>query len=506
MKCRPASAGVDSIKEVLYLTVRMSKPVRVRIAPSPTGDPHVGTAYIALFNYAFAKKSGGKFVLRIEDTDRTRSTPESEAAILRALSWVGLKWDEGPDVGGPYGPYRQSERAAIYAEHAKMLVDKGAAYACFCTEGRLEALRAAQRAEKKPPGYDGLCRKIEKAEAAKKIAAGEKHVLRLAMPKEGDTVFKDGLRGDVSFQNALIDDQVLLKSDGFPTYHLANVVDDHLMEITHVVRAEEWISSTPKHVQLYRAFGWEPPEFLHMPLLRNADKSKISKRKNPVSLDYYRDAGYLPEALLNFLGLMGFSFGGDREKFTLPEMIEAFDWAKVSLGGPVFDLEKLSWLNGLYIRELTPAQLIDRLRAWRFSDQAMAQMVPLVHERIRRLDEFIPNTDFFFAGDLDYKHAMKDLIPKERSAADTAKALSELADALDPLQTWTPVALEPVVRAFSEQIKWQTKELFMAIRVALTARTAAPPLFDTMQVVGKELSRRRLRMCAVALKAYRPQP
>jgi glutamyl-tRNA synthetase len=477
--------------------------VRVRIAPSPTGDPHVGTAYIALFNYVFAKKHGGQFVLRIEDTDRTRSTKESEEAILRALKWVGLAWDEGPDVGGPHGPYRQSERSAIYLEHAQQLVERGSAYPCFCTEERLEALRAAQRAEKRPPGYDGMCRRLTKDEAARRVSAGEKHVLRLAMPKEGETRFKDGLRGEVAFQNATIDDQVLLKSDGFPTYHLANVVDDHLMRITHVVRAEEWISSTPKHVQLYRAFGWEPPEFIHMPLLRNADKSKISKRKNPVSLDYYRDAGFLPEALLNFLGLMGFSIGGDREKFTLDEMIAEFAWEKISLGGPVFDLEKLSWLNGLYIRELTPQALITRLRNWRFSDESMARLVPLVHERIRRLDDFVPQTEFFFSGDLDLGQAMKELVPKGRTAADTAEVLSNLADELDGVRPFQPATVEPVVRAYCDKIGWKTKELFMPIRIAISGRTASPPLFDTMDVLGKELTRRRLRSAAQLLRTQK---
>ena len=321
--------------------------VRVRIAPSPTGDPHVGTAYIALFNYVFAKKSGGQFILRIEDTDRARSTKDSEEAILRALKWIGLSWDEGPDVGGPHGPYRQSERADIYSAHAKLLIETKNAYRCFCTEARLQSLRAQQMAEKKQLGYDGNCRNLNQNEIESHLANNEPYVVRLAMPKEGVTIVHDGLRAAApEYQNATIDDQVLLKSDGFPTYHLANVVDDHLMRITHVIRAEEWISSTPKHLQLYQAFGWERPRFYHMPLLRNSDKSKISKRKNPVSLDYYRDAGYLPEALLNFLGLMGFSFGGDREKFTLPEMIEAFDWSKVSTGGPVFDLAKLSWLTG----------------------------------------------------------------------------------------------------------------------------------------------------------------
>ncbi|MEO6952599.1 MAG: glutamate--tRNA ligase [Polyangia bacterium] len=477
----------------------MSTPVRVRIAPSPTGDPHVGTAYIALFNYVFAKKHGGQFVLRIEDTDRTRSTKESEDAILRALSWVGLPWDEGPDIGGPYGPYRQSERSAIYAEHAQILVDNGAAYPCFCSEERLGALRAAQRAEKKPPGYDGLCRRLPRDEARRRVDAKETHVVRLAMPKEGETVIEDGLRGKVTFENIQVDDQVLLKSDGFPTYHLANVVDDHLMKISHVVRAEEWISSTPKHLALYAAFGWEPPKFFHMPLLRNADKSKISKRKNPVSLDYYRDAGFLPEALVNFLGLLGFSIGDNREKFTLDEMIAAFDWSKVSAGGPVFDLEKLSWLNGIYIRDLSPEGLIQRIRSWRLSDEMLRRLVPLVHERIRRLDDFIPAIEYFLAGDLDYTHVLSDLVPKTRDAAATAEALSGLVEELDLARGYSVAVIEPLVRAYTEKLGWKTKELFMALRVAITGRTAAPPLFDTMEVLGKELVRRRLRAAAQLL-------
>ncbi len=477
--------------------------VRVRIAPSPTGDPHVGTAYIALFNYAFAKKEGGKFILRIEDTDRARSTKESEEAILRALKWCGLPWDEGPDVGGPFGPYRQSERGAIYAEHAKILVGKGAAYPCFCTEARLEALRAAQRAEKKAPGYDGMCRRVAKDEAARRVAAGEAHVVRLAMRKDGETVIDDGLRGRVVFENVQVDDQVLLKSDGFPTYHLANVVDDHLMQITHVVRAEEWISSTPKHLQLYAAFGWTPPRFFHMPLLRNADKSKISKRKNPVSLDYYRDAGFLPHALVNFLGLMGFSLGDNREKFTLPEMVEAFAWDKVSAGAPVFDLEKLSWLNGLYIREMSPEQLVQAIRGWRLSDEMLRRLVPLVHERIRRLDDFVPAIEYFLAGDLDYTHVVGDLVPKTRDAAATAEALGGLADELDALRPFAVATLDPAVRAYTEKLGWKTKELFMAVRVAITGRTAAPPLFDTMEVLGKEIVRRRLRAAAMVLRAQK---
>jgi glutamyl-tRNA synthetase len=479
-----------------------TKPVRVRIAPSPTGDPHVGTAYIALFNYVFAKKHGGQFILRIEDTDRARSTRESEEAILRALRWLGLSWDEGPDVGGPHGPYRQSERVQIYAEHARILVERGHAYPCFCTEARLAALREQQRAEKKSGGYDGLCRAIAPAEAAARVAAGEQHVVRLAMPKEGEIVVKDGLRGEVRFDYAGVDDQVLLKSDGFPTYHLANVVDDHLMGITHVIRAEEWISSTPKHVRLYEAFGWEAPAFYHMPLLRNADKSKISKRKNPVSIDYYRDAGFLPETLLNFLGLMGWSFGGDREKFTVAEMIEHFSWDKISLGGPVFDLTKLAWLNGLYLRELSIDELLARFRAWRLGDDFLRRVLVLAQPRIERLDQLVPLTEYFFSGDLTLTPALlTEMVPKGRDAAATATVLNELVETLDNVRPFTVATVEPVVRAFGEKAGWKPKELFSVIRLAVTGRSAAPPLFDTMEVVGKEIVRRRLRAAAAALAA-----
>jgi glutamyl-tRNA synthetase len=458
----------------------------------------VGTAYIALFNYCFARKNGGEFLLRIEDTDRTRSTRESEEAILRALRWVGLSWDEGPDVGGPHGPYRQSERAAIYQDHARQLLDGGGAYRCFCSAERLAELREEQKRQKaKTFGYDGRCRALGKPESDRRAAAGEPFTVRLAMPRGGNTVFQDRLRGVVEIDNAQVDDQVLLKSDGFPTYHLANVVDDRLMKISHVIRAEEWISSTPKHVVLYQAFGWPEPEWIHMPLLRNADKSKISKRKNPVSLDYYRDTGILPEALLNFLGLMGWSFGGDREKFTLAEMIGEFTFDRISLGGPVFDLEKLSWLNGLYVRDLGPARLVERLRGWRMSDEYLTQVAGLLGERVRRLDEFVPAADFFFMGDLDYKGVAADLVPKERTPKDTAKLLGELLEELEGLRgPWTAAATEPLARGFADKKLWKTKELFMTLRLVVTGRATSPPLFESMEVLGKEIVRRRLRTAA----------
>jgi glutamyl-tRNA synthetase len=480
----------------------IDRPVRVRIAPSPTGDPHVGTAYIALFNLAFARKSGGKFILRIEDTDQSRARADSERMIYDALRWVGLTWDEGPDIGGPFGPYRQSERGAIYAEHAAILIARGKAYRCFCTAERLAELRVRQQAEKRATlGYDRHCRDLAPDEASTRAAAGETHVVRLAAPLEGRILVHDRLRGEVSFEHTQVDDQVLLKSDGMPTYHLANVVDDHLMEISHVIRAEEWISSTPKHVLLYQAFGWDAPEFIHMPLLRNADKSKISKRKNPVSINYYRDAGILPAALRNFLGLMGWSFGDDREKFTLDEMIENFSWDRISLGGPVFDLAKLTWLNEKYIHDLSHEELADVLLGWRLSRDHLTAVVRLVRERIKKLDEFVPATEYFFSGDLDYSGVLAEMAIPEVDGAATGKGLLALIDRLELRDGWDGKVLEEEARAWCEALGWKSKHAFMLLRLATTGRKASPPLFDTMAVLGKEVTRRRLRQAAEAVAA-----
>ncbi len=476
----------------------MAGDIRTRIAPSPTGDPHVGTAYVALFNYAMASHAGGQFVLRIEDTDRERSNPASEDMILESLRWLGLQWDEGPDVGGPYGPYRQSERADIYREHAERLVASGGAYPCFCTRERLDALREEQRRAKRQLGYDGLCRSLAADEVRRRLQAGDEHVVRLRMPDDGETAANDLLRGEIRFANAQIDDQVLVKSDGLPTYHLANVVDDHLMGITHVIRAEEWISSLPKHLQLYQALGWQPPVFCHLPLLRNADTSKISKRKNPVSINYYRRAGYLPEAMCNYLALMGWTMPDEREEFTLDEFVEAFRLEDISLGGPVFDLDKLTWLNGRYIRQLEPQQLLERLRDDLLSDAYLLEVLPLVWERIDTLDAFVDYGQFFFVGDLSYdEHARTRMVAKGRTPAQTAKAFRLLVEEdLDPLLDWRASMIEDALRAFCERHDWTSKELFMPVRVAVTGRAATPPLFDTMAVLGREICRRRLR-CAI---------
>jgi glutamyl-tRNA synthetase len=477
------------------------RPVRVRIAPSPTGDPHVGTAYIALFNYVFARQQGGKFVLRIEDTDQTRARADSEQMIFDALRWTGLSWDEGPDVGGPYAPYRQSERAQLYRDHAGVLLERGEAYRCFCTADRLEKLRIQQQAEKKTLGYDRHCRDLAPADGTVRAAHGEPHVVRLKVPLEGPIEFTDRLRGKVTRDAKEIDDQVLLKSDGLPTYHLANVVDDHLMQITHVIRAEEWISSTQKHVLLYKAFGWEQPEFIHMPLLRNADanKTKISKRKQPVSINYYRDIGILPNALLNFLGTMGWSFGGDREKFTLDEMISVFSWDRISLGGPVFDLDKLKWLNEQYLHALDYEQLADALIAWRINKDYLAKVLPLVRERIKKLDEFIPATEYFFSGDLDYTPVLAEMVVPEVAGHDVGKALLDYVERFEAKDGWSGAQLEELGRVWTEAHGWKTKHAFMLLRLAVTGRKASPPLFQTMEVLGKEITRRRLRQAAAVL-------
>ncbi|MGE0868960.1 MAG: glutamate--tRNA ligase [Kofleriaceae bacterium] len=473
------------------------RPVRVRIAPSPTGDPHVGTAYIALFNYVFARSRGGTFVLRIEDTDQTRARGDSEQMIFEALRWVGLSWDEGPDVGGPHAPYRQSERAQHYRDHAGILLEAGKAYRCFCTPERLAKVRIQQQAEKKGHGYDRHCRDLDPSEGTVRAAHGEPHTIRLKAPLEGSVTVRDQLRTEpIVIDAAQIDDQVLLKSDGLPTYHLANVVDDHMMEISHVIRAEEWISSTPKHVLLYQAFGWDQPAWLHMPLLRNADKSKISKRKNPVSINYYRDAGILPQALLNFLGLMGWSFGDDQEKFTLQQMIDAFSWDKVSLGGPVFNLEKLTWLNEKYIHELDFEQLADAAIDWRLNREFLIKVMPLVRERIKKLDELIPAIEYFFSGDLDYSSVLAEMKVPDVPGPEVGKALLAFVERFEAREGFSAQLLEEEARQWCEALGWKTKHAFMLLRFAVTGRKASPPLFETMAVLGKEITRRRLRRAA----------
>jgi glutamyl-tRNA synthetase len=460
------------------MTMNPDATIRVRIAPSPTGDPHVGTAYIAT----------------------------SEQEIFNSLRWLGLTWDEGPDVGGPYGPYRQSERSEIYREHSDILLANGTAYRCFCTAEELEASRKQQMAAKLPPRYPGTCRHLSPESIETNLKEGKPFVVRMAVPPHaGDattsTTFRDELRGDITFEHSNVDDQVLMKSDGFPTYHLANVVDDHLMHITDVIRAEEWISSTPKHVLLYRAFGWQQPRFWHMPLLRNLDKSKISKRKNPVSLIYYRQAGFLPEAMINFLGLMGGgmpdSTGPVAEKFSLSEMVERFDVKNIRLGGPVFDLTKLKWLNGEYLRALTPENFYSALRSTVLSDAYLGQIATLVQTRIETLGEFGNLTHFFFADDI--LPTAEIFLPKKRTLEETIAFAGEQLIVLEATD-WTHEALEPALKKLGEEKTWSVKENFMLLRAIITGSTMSPPLLESMVVFGKARSLDRVRRFLEAQK------
>lgn len=472
--------------------------VRTRIAPSPTGDPHVGNAYVALFNYCFARKHGGGFVLRIEDTDRDRSTQHSEREILAALRWVGLSWDEGPDVGGDHGPYRQSERGEIYAEYARRLLDAGHAFRCFCTPERLAELRRSQMARKEQSGYDGHCLELPSAEVEARAAAGEAHVVRMKVPTRGGCEFQDYFRGKVEIPWSQVDMQILLKADGMPTYHLANVVDDHLMEISHVIRGEEWINSVPKHVLLYRYLGWEPPVLCHMPLLRNPDKSKLSKRKNPTSINYYRHLGILPEALLNFLGLMGFSMPDGRERFGLEEMTREFDLERVSLGSPVFDLTKLRWLNGQWIRSLSAEEFGARVQGWRLNAPYLSRITPLIQERVETLSELTPLADYLL-GDRPAP-TPETLAHKSLSAADVKKVLQFCLWRLEPMSDrWQRDALHDALNELAQQMGLRIRDFLAPIFVAISGRTVTLPLFDSLEILGSDLSRARIREAVDAL-------
>jgi len=466
--------------------------VRTRIAPSPTGDPHVGTAYVALFNMAFARSQGGEFLLRIEDTDQARSTPESEKTILDALHWLGLEWDEGPDNSGPKGPYRQSERSEIYRAHADQLLESGHAFRCFCTPERLDELRATQMENKQQLGYDGHCMHIDQAEAASRAAQGESHVVRMRVPRDGQCTFNDMLRGEISIDWAQIDLQILLKADGMPTYHLANVVDDHLMEISHVIRGEEWINSAPKHILLYQYFGWDTPVLCHLPLLRNVDKSKLSKRKNPTSILYYQRMGYLPEALLNYLGRMGWSMPDEREKFNLQEMLAEFDIQRVSLGGPVFDVEKLSWLNGLWIREeLTDEQLADRLHDWALNRDVLMAFLPFAKQRMETLSDIAPLGNYLVSGMLPIS------AEQLKSAGIDEEPLLEVLQyslwRLEAIQHWQRDTIFEALKSVSEGMNIKLKPFLAPLFIAIAGSSASISVMDSMNLLGADMSRARLR-------------
>ncbi|MGA7570072.1 MAG: glutamate--tRNA ligase [Candidatus Aquilonibacter sp.] len=481
--------------------------IRTRVAPSPTGDPHVGTAYVALVNYAFAKHNGGEFILRIEDTDQVRSSRESEQAILDSLHWLGLSWSEGPDLGGPHGPYRQSERSAIYQRYARELLDGGHAFKCFCTPERLEEMREAQRAAKEPPHYDGLCLTYTQEEVARREAAGEPFVIRLRIPETGACVFDDVLRGTITVEWKTVDMQVLMKADGFPTYHLANVVDDHLMEITHVIRGEEWISSAPKHLLLYRYFGWDPPVLCHLPLLRNPDRTKLSKRKNPTSILYYRERGYLADALMNFLGILIDSRNDDPQLIGSPlleKIADDFNLEHIALGGPVFDIPKLTWLNGQWMRHRNVESFMKLLADFGFTwppaiePSQRKHIASIAMSRIETLADFGPAIDFF---ENRPELARRDLELPKLSPDEARLALRGSIDELLTLENshWNQAEIGEKFKSAAVALDMKFKDVARLFYIAITGSPTALPLFDDVEILGQQESIRRLENALEAL-------
>ena len=499
----------------------MADTVRVRFAPSPTGEPHVGNIRTALFNWLFARHSGGKFVVRIEDTDQERKVEGALESILSSLRWLGLEWDEGPegeDEGsrGPYGPYFQSQRLHLYREACDKLLANGNAYPCFCSPDRLAAMRKEQQQRQQPPGYDRYCLTQLSAEERAQRAAEEPHVVRFRVPTEGGTVIvNDFIRGDVAYEPSLLDDFVILKSDGFPTYHLANVVDDHLMKITHVMRAEEWLPSTPRHVLLYAALGLTPPAFAHLPMILGPDRAKLSKRHGATSTLEYRHDGYLPEALMNFMALLGWSLDDHTEVFSRDDLVEHFALERVGKAGAIFNAEKLTWMNGLYIRNLPADELARRILPFLervHSDGGLPDyverpldtgyvetLVPLIQERLKRLDEAPELLSLFFEG--VPSPAADDLVPRGLDRGKAGSALGEVASRLSGVAEWEEEPLESVMRPMAEELEMKTGQLFGAVRVAVTGRTVSPPLFATMVALGRDHCMEALSNSATALNA-----
>jgi glutamyl-tRNA synthetase len=467
--------------------------VRVRIAPSPTGEPHVGTAYIALFNYLFAKKHGGEFILRIEDTDATRSTPEFETKVLDALKWCGLSWAEGPDIGGPYGPYRQSDRKDMYLPFVEKIVDAGHGFRCFCTPARLEQMREGQRAAGKPSKYDGLCLNLSAEEVTTRMAAGEQTVVRMKIPTTGSCQFVDGVYGPVDIPWDAVDMQVLLKADGMPTYHMANVVDDHMMKITHVARGEEWLSSVPKHILIYQYLGLEPPVFMHLSLMRNADKSKLSKRKNPTSISYYSALGYLPEALMNFLGLFFVQISEGEELLTIDQLVAQFDPENLSKAGAIFDIQKLDWLNGRWIREgLSEEEFAARVLAWAMENDRLKEGLKLSQSRISKLGELPDLAGFLLKSDLNLEPSAFAKI--KSTPEELLEILNTVQPDLEKILEWNVETIEAELRAIAERTGKKMKVIVAPLFVAMSGSSRSLPLFDSMAILGRSVVRQRLKV------------
>lgn len=492
----------------------MSTPVRVRYAPSPTGPFHIGGARTALFNWLFARRHGGSFILRIEDTDQKRYDPHALSDLLEGLRWLGLDWDEGPEVGGDYGPYFQTQRADLYRRWGNWLVEQGHAYRCYCSPQRLARIRQEQRGREGPLGYDRHCRYLTAAQRAELEAASDSHVIRLAMPTEGTTSFVDLIRGEITVENCTQDDLVLLKSDGLPTYHLANVIDDHFMEISHIMRADEWIPTAPRHVRLYQAFGWEMPAIAHMPIILDpTGKGKISKRRKQVGSKVYyvlvrefKEAGYLPEAMFNFLTRIGWALDAETEVFSRDEAIAYFDLANVNPAPASPPYSKLDWLNGVYLRQLPIDELARRLypvlqgAGLEVEPETVRAITPLIQERIKTLHDAIALTDFFFEDEIIYD-SPEALIGKKMDVASSLHALQHARATLAQLPTLDEEALETALRALAEELNLKAGQLFGIIRVAVTAKKVSPPLFGTLAVLKRERVLARMEQAEDELKS-----
>ncbi len=488
----------------------MTTPARVRFAPSPTGRLHIGGARTALYDYLLARQTKGEFVLRIEDTDRKRFVPGAEEEIFQALSWLGMEWNEGPDIGGPHAPYRQSERRHIYLEHAEKLVSSEHAYYCFCTPERLATVRKEQQAKKEAPRYDGLCRRLSSDEAHDRKQDGESYVVRFKTPREGKTIGVDVIRGEITVDNATLDDYIILKSDGLPTYHLAALVDDHLMEITHVLRTSEWLPTFPLHVLIYEAYGWEQPAWVHMSVLLNpSGKGKLSKRHgsgkshavHPLDL---KQLGYVPEAVVNWLALMGWSFDDRTEYFDMPDLIDKFSLAKLNASPAAVNFSKLDHFNGLHIRSLSEDELVQKLLPYfhaanlSVTDEQLSRVVPLIQERIRTLDEAVEMAGFLFRDGV--APDPQELIGKKMTPAESADAVRRSIEVIREFDQLETDRLEIALRELAAKLELKVGQLFGTLRVAVTGQRVSPPLIETMELLGKEIVLDRLEAAQEALK------
>lgn len=479
---------------------------RVRFAPSPTGYLHVGGLRTALYNYLFAKNINGKFILRIEDTDRNRYVEGAVDNLIKTLKWIGLEYDEGPDKEGEYGPYLQSERLSIYKKHADELILKGKAYYCFCTPERLQQLREEQQKQKLPQAkYDKHCLNLSKEEVNDKLKSGLPYVIRLNVPENEKIIFDDIIRKRVEFDSSNIDDQILMKSDGYPTYHLANVVDDHLMKITHVIRGEEWLSSTPKHILLYDFFEWEKPVFAHLPLLLNPDRSKLSKRQGDVAVEDYQNKGYLKEALINFVALLGWNAGDDKEFYYLNELIEKFSLERVNKAGAVFDLQKLNWLNAEHIRNKPVDELLELLKFElsfsnykenNYPDEYLLQVIESMKERISFVKEILTTAPYFFEAPTQYEEA----VVKKRWTSESSEILNELINSYSKLQNPQKEDFENGLKSLAESKQLGIGKLIHPLRIAISGMGNGPGVYDIAFILGKEETINRMKKAVDVLK------